>query len=152
MTKQKIRYDHTYEFDLTGRVQFGDLPVDTVHALFQDGRVASKFLENVLPHWFEDLRYVDQDGYDHVRISDGRKLDLKGFTRGGASYAPSNMLGAGRKIDREKLHEHAREIDYILSDITEFPRVRIVFKRGTDLVENYPAGKIPNQERETLFG
>ena len=62
------------------------------------------------------------------------------------------MLGAGRKIDREKLHEHALTIDYILSDITEFPRVRIVFKRGTELVENYPAGKIPTQERERLFG
>jgi hypothetical protein len=150
--KQQIRYDHTFEFDLTGRVQFGDLPIDTVHDLFQDGRVASKFLENILPVWFEDLEYVDQDGYDHVQTSTGRRLDLKGFTRGGASYAPSNMLGAGRKINREKLHEHALTIDYILSDITEFPRVRIVFKRGTDLVENYPAGMIPTQERERLFG
>ena len=150
--KQQIRYDHTFEFDLTGQVQFGDLPIDTVHDLFQDGRVASKFLENILPVWFEDLEYVDQDGYDHVQTSTGRRLDLKGFTRGGASYAPSNMLGAGRKIDREKLHEHALTIDYILSDITEFPRVRIVFKRGTELVENYPAGKIPTQERERLFG
>lgn len=150
--KQQIRYDHTYEFDLTGKVQFGDLSIETVHALFQDGRVASKFLENILPVWFDDLEYVDQDGYDHVQTSTGRQLDLKGFTRGGASYAPSNMLGAGRKIDREKLHEHALKIDYILSDITEFPRVRIVFKRGTDLVEHYPTGKIPTQERATLFG
>ena len=150
--KHQIRYDHTYEFDLTGRVQFGDLPTETVHALFQDGRVASKFLENILPVWFDDLTYVDQDGYDHVQTSTGRQFDLKGFTAGGASYAPSNMLGAGRKIDREKLHEHALSIDYILSDITEFPRVRIVFKRGTELVENYPNGKIPNQQKEILFG
>jgi hypothetical protein len=149
--KQKIQYDHTYEFDLTGRVQFGDLPTATVHALFQDGRVASKFLENILPVWFDDLEYVDQDGYDHVQTSTGRKLDLKGFTRGGASYAPSNMLGAGRKIDREKLHEHALTIDYILSDITQFPKVRIVFKRGTELVETYPSGKIGADQQQVLF-
>ena len=140
-----------YEFNLEGQVQFGAMPMEQLHKLFQDGRVASKFLEHTIPTWFPDLVFVDQDGYDHVSKSTGRKFDLKGFTKGGASYAPSNMLGAGRKINEEKLHEHAETIDYILSDITEFPKVRIVFKAGSDLVKTYPNGKIPVKAKSVLF-
>lgn len=145
-------FDTVYEFDFTGKVQFGDMPLASVYALFRDGRVASKFLEHTIPTWFPDLEFVDQDGYDHESKTTGKRYDLKGFTKGGASYAPSNMLGAGRKVDVEKLHAHAQEIDYILSDITEFPRVRIVFKRGTDLIESYPTGKIDKREKTVLFG
>jgi hypothetical protein len=50
------------------------------------------------------------------------------------------------------LHEHAESIDYIISDVTEFPKVRVVFKQGTDLVRDYPSGKIPLKARKTLFG
>ena len=147
----KIQYDTTYEFNFAGKVQFGDLPEEMLYELFQDGRVASKFLEHTIPTWFEDLTFVDAKGYDHVD-KNGRQYDLKGFTKGGASYAPSTMLGAGRKIQLDELHAHAREIDYILSDVTEFPRVRIVFKRGTDLVESYPSGKINKNQKKVLFG
>ena len=140
-----------YEFDLTGKVKFGDMPEQAVYELFKDGRVASKFLEHTIPTWFEDLEFVDGVGYDHVSKTTGRKYDLKGFTRGGASYAPSTMLGAGRKIDKHVLHEHAESIDYILSDITEFPKVRIVFKSGSDLVSTYPAGKTPFKSKGVLF-
>ena len=140
-----------YEFDLTGKVQFGDMPAEYLYKLFRDGRVASKFLEHTVPTWFPDLEFVDQKGYDHVSKTTGRKYDLKGFTARGASYAPSNMLGAGRKIDESVLHEHAETIDYILSDITEFPKVRIVFKSGSDLVKTYPNGKIPFKEKKALF-
>jgi len=140
-----------YEFDLSGKVQFGDMPAEYLYKLFRDGRVASKFLEHTIPTWFPDLEFVDQDGYDHVSKTTSRKYDLKGFTKGGASYAPSNMLGDGRKINEEKLHEHADTIDYILSDITEFPKVRIVFKSGSELVKNYPNGKIPLKEKKALF-
>jgi hypothetical protein len=62
------------------------------------------------------------------------------------------MLGAGRRINLEELHEHANSIDYIFSDVTEFPKVRIVVKKGTDLVRDYANGKIPYKNRSTLFG
>ena len=141
-----------YEFDLTGKVQFGDMPAEQLHKLFQDGRVASKFLEHTIPTWFPDLEFVDAIGHDHTSKTTGRKYDLKGFTKGGACYAPSNMLGAGRKIDTTVLHEHAKTIDYIFSDITEFPKVRIIFKSGKELVEKYPSGKIATKDKKDLFG
>lgn len=147
-----IQLDTTYEFDFIRKLQFGDMPVKQLYKLFQDGRVASKFLEHTIPAWFPDLEFVDAKGYDHVSKTTKRKYDLKGFTKRGASYAPSTMLGASRKIDKVVLHEHAETIDYIFSDITEFPKVRVVFKRGTDLVRDYPSGKISEKKRKNLFG
>jgi hypothetical protein len=149
---QNYTLNKVYEFDLTGQVQFGLMPLEALYTLFQDGRVASKFLEHTIPVWFPDLVFEDGEGYDHRSLETDRRYDLKGFTRGGASYAPSMMLGAGRKIDIKALHEHASTIDYIFSDITEFPKVRIVFKRGTDLVEQFPSGKIAPKHKQTLFG
>jgi hypothetical protein len=148
----EIELNKTYEFDLTGKVQFGDMPIELLYKLFTDGRVASKFLEHTLPAWFSDLEFVDAKGYDHVSRSTGRRYDLKGFTPRGACYAPSEMLGKGRKIIEADVHDHAQTIDYVFSDITEFPKVRIVFKSGKDLIEQFPSTKIKYNERSKLFG
>jgi hypothetical protein len=147
----KITYNQVFEFDFTGRVMFGNLSEHTLNKLFNDGRVASKFLEHHIPIWFPELQFQDGIGYDHRQISNGRKFDLKGFTMGGACYAPSNMLGKGRKIMVEQVHEHARHIDYIFSDITEFPKVRIIFKHGMDLITQFPSTRIKKNQREQLF-
>jgi len=147
----KIEYNKSYVFDFTGKVSFGDLPVERLYKMFRDGRVASKFLENHIPIWFSELEFVDAHGYDHVHKETGRMFDNKNFTKGGASYAPSVMLGAGRKIDKAVLHEHANEIDYILTDISNFPIVNLTFVRGSELVENYPSGHIPYKAKNSLF-
>lgn len=148
----KIQYDTIYCFDFEDQVQFGDLPKELVHQLFQDGRVASKFLENHIPIWFPELKFVDESGYDHVDVATGlRKWDLKGFTKGGASYVPSNMIGAGRTINITEAHEHANSIDYIFSDVSEFPKVRIQFKQGKEMVTEFPTGKISYKQRSKLF-
>jgi hypothetical protein len=148
----KIDYDTIYCFDFTDQVMFGKLPKNTVYELFHDGRVASKFLENYIPIWFPELRFVDATGYDHVDVETGtRKWDLKGFTKGGASYVPSNMIGAGRSINLQEAHDHANTIDYIFSDIIDFPCVRIQFKSGQELVKEFPKGKIDVKYRDRLF-
>lgn len=149
--KHKIIFNKVYEFDLTGKVQFGDMPEEAIYELYKDGRVASKFLEHTIPTWFPEVEFVDQDGYDHID-AEGTKYDLKGFTKGGAGYAPSNMVGAGRKINIAEMHAHAKTINYIFSDITEFPKVRVIFKTGSDMVRDYPSGKISAKKRDKLFG
>lgn len=147
----EIEFNKLYEFDLEGKVQFGNMPEEAIYELYKDGRVASKFLEHTIPTWFPEVKFVDQDGYDHIDDK-GIKYDLKGFTKGGAGYAPSNMIGAGRKINVKEMHAHAKTINYIFSDITEFPKVRVIFKTGEDMVRDYPNGKIPSKKREALFG
>jgi len=145
----EIQYNHTYNF--TVNASFGSLPNETINKMFKDGRVASKFLENHLPIWFNDLEFVDATGYDHIRKSNKRKLDAKCFTKGGLTYAPSNMLGGGRKIVSEIAHEHANEIDYIACDVVDFPRIKVRFVAGSDLVTKYPNCKIKPSQRDEFF-
>jgi len=147
----KIEFNKTYEFDYSGKVAFADLSEEELYALYRDGRMAGPMLERQLPKHFPEIEFVDGKGYDHIDTETGVKYDLKGFTKGGANYAPSIMVGGGRKINVDELHKHAVTINYILSDITEFPKVRIVFKRGTDLVDYYPKGTIPYRHKELIF-
>ena len=147
----KIEYNKTYDFDLTGTVAFGDLPVELVNQLFRDGRVASKFFEHSLPVWFPELTFVDKKGYDHVD-DNGNRYDAKSFTKGGLKFCPSVMLGAGRKINPEVLLEHANKTIYICCDIVEFPKARVTFKKGSDLIAKYPNGQIKPKERNVIFG
>lgn len=145
----KIKYNHTYEFKVSA--SFDKIPNEIINKMFKDGRVASKFLENILPIWFDDLEFVDAHGYDHVRKSNNRKLDAKCFTKSGLTYAPSNMQGSGRKIVNEVAHEHANEIDYIACDIIDFPSVKVRFVSGSDLVDKYPTCKIKPNQRDEFF-
>jgi len=148
----KIQFNKTYEFDFTGKVSFGDLPAAALNALYQDGRVANTFLEHYIPIWFPELRFVNARGYDHIDKHDV-KYDLKNFTiKTGARYMPSKMIGGGRIIDIPALHAHANSINYIFADIVEFPKVRVIFKTGTDMVIDYPRGTVPLKERKNLFG
>ena len=125
---EQFQMNILYEFDLNGQVSFGPLSDSEIHKLYRDGRVASKFVERAVQCWFPELLLIDGTGFDHIHRNTNRKYDLKSFTKGGASYAPSNMIGSGRKIDEGKMHIHASTIDYIFSDITDFPKVRIIFK------------------------
>lgn len=147
-----IECNKIYKFNLTGRFSFGDLPEVVLSNLYKDGRVASKMLEHQFPHWFPELRFVDKTGYDHVDvINSNNKFELKCFTKRGAVYAPSNMVGKGRKIILEKVYQHAASITYAFADINDFPSVRIIFKRGTDLIQTFPFAKIKYRERNLLF-
>ena len=72
------------------------------------------------------------------------------YTKRGAKFCPSVMLGAGRKVDEQKLWEHANDMIYIFCDVVDFPKVRIIFKHGSDLTQ-YPKGSIPFKDRNVLF-
>ena len=147
-----IKCDKIYTFDLTGRFSFGNLPEVVLVNLYKDGRVASKMLEHQLPHWFPELSFVDKTGYDHVDVNNSSyKFELKCFTKRGTVYAPSNMVGKGRKIVLETVYQHAANITYVFADINDFPSVNIIFKKGVDLIQSFPLAKIKFKERNLLF-
>jgi hypothetical protein len=54
-TKHSFELYRVYRYDLTGKVSFGDLSVEAVHTIFQDGRACARFLEHHVPLWFPDL-------------------------------------------------------------------------------------------------
>jgi hypothetical protein len=142
-----IELNKVYEFECDAN--FGTLSQNCVNKLFTDGRRASGFLELQLEQWFPELTFVDGKGYDHVD-NNGNKYDAKSFTKGGAKFCPSVMLGAGRSVDEEKLWKHANDMIYIFCDIIDFPVVRIIYKRGCDLIQ-YSKGSIPFGDRDVLF-
>ena len=145
----EIEYNKNYEFNMP--VSFGDLSQKIVDDLLKDGRLASHFLERQLEIWYPDLTFVNGKGYDHVRKNSDILYDQKCFTKGGLGFAPSNMVGAKRKINFTEAHAHANSIDYIACDITQFPKVCVRFVSGKDLVEKYPSCKVKYNQKEEFF-
>lgn len=144
-----IDYERVYEYTIDN-ISFGSLPRDVVVELFKDGRVASHFLERQLEVWFPELTFVNAKGHDHLD-PEGNLYDQKCFTKGGLGFAPSHMGGKGRVFVQEEAHEHAKDVTYICCDIIDFPKVRVVFRRGSDLIVEYPKCKVPFKNRELFF-
>lgn len=133
-------------------VAFGDLAEETVSQILGDGRIASHFLERQLEIWYPFLKFVDAKGYDHINTDDANdRYDQKCFTKGGLGFAPSSMIGAGRRIDGDVAYNHCKDITYICCDIVDFPKVRVRFVPGGDLLKLYPGFRIPFSDLESLF-
>ncbi len=147
----KIELNKTYNFNIDS-VSFGSIPKVRIHEFFKDGRVASFFLEEQLPHWFPELTRIEGNkDHDHVDTH-GRKYDAKNFTKGGLRFMPSNQMGAGRKFNALVAHKKANKLIYICCDIVEFPKVRVKFVKGSELIKEYPKCSVPKSKREVLFG
>ena len=140
----KHELNKTYHFNIpVENLQFADLKGEECVELFRDGRVAA-------PKWFPELTFVDKKGFDHVD-SNGACYDAKGFTNGGCKFMPSRMMGVGRTFDVEEAQEHAQELIYIIHEIIDFPKVRLIFKKGSDLIKDFPKCSIPKGKRDVLF-
>ncbi len=146
----KIEYKKTYNFNLTP-FQVGSIPTEELVELFMDGRVASKFLEIHIPIWFPNFQFVDAKGYDFIDKVTGEKVDQKAFTRRGANYAPSGMIGVGRKVDLKEFVAHAENTTYCFTDITQFPKIKICFWAGAELLRMFGSNKIGYGQRSKLF-
>ena len=147
-----IKLNKTYEFDLTDTMSFGDIKTERLYEFFKDGRNASFMLEEQLVHWFTDLTRVEGNkDHDHFD-SKGVLYDAKNFTKGGLNFMPSNQIGAGREYDEVIAYEKANKLVYICCDIVDFPKVRVIFKSGKDLVKDFPKCRVTKTNREVLFG
>ena len=139
------------KIDLTGTLQFGALPVETLIEHFKDGRWASTLLERYIPILYPELTWVSGNkDHDHID-SQGNLYDLKCFTKGGLKFMPSNQIGAKRCFDKDIAHEKANKLTYICCDITQFPIVTIKFAKGCDLITKYPQCSIPFKDRVGFF-
>lgn len=132
---------------------FGELPKELLIELFKDGRTTSRLMEKLATFWFPELTNVDAKHYDHVD-TEGNRFEMKGFTKGGCKFVPSSMLGKGRHIDLDELAEGISEhkLTYIITDIVNFPKIRVKFVDGEELLRTYPKGEIKFNERENFFG
>jgi|TARA_R110000822_G_scaffold283224_1_gene404756 hypothetical protein len=146
-----LKLNKTYKFDLTDTMSFGNIRKERLYEFFKDGRNASFMLEEQLTHWFPNLTRVEGNK-DHDHFDDnGTLYDAKNFTKYGLRFMPSNQMGAGRKFNESIAWKKADKLVYICCDIVDFPKVRVVFKSGKDLVNSYPKCSVPKKDREILF-
>lgn len=146
----KIIKNKVFNFTIKN-FSFGTLSPALVIDILKDGRVASHFLEPQLTHWFPELTHIKGcKGYDHIDQT-SQKYDAKNFTSRGLKFMPSNQLGSGRNFCYETTYKHAAELVYICCDIIDFPQVKVIFKDGPALLEEYPKATITKTKRKELF-
>lgn len=140
-----VEYNKAYCFKLED-VSFPGIEKEKLYKLYQDGRVSSSFIQLWLESQF-NLKYVNGNGYDHLDEKQN-KYELKSLTKYGCNLCPSHMVGSGRKKDISLFREEASKINFIISDITNFPEIKVVFKTGEEIVRLYPNAVIAKNDKK----
>ena len=135
----------------------GDIPKEQLIEIFKDGRVSCHFLQPQLNIWFPETKFVDANGYDHEWLNEDaitRLIEQKGYNQSGANYRPSSQLGIGRTPNDQEIIDFIDEnsLVYVITDNYDFPKIRIRFIEGKELLQLYPNFKISVAERENFFG
>ena len=130
---------------------FGGLPKEVLHKIFKNGRVFAQVIEHYISHNFDNLEWVPGNRPWDFTDANGGKYDEKTFTKTGCRLMQSRMIGAGRVFNLTEFHEHAAQLNYIIVDNIDFPNIKIKCVKGSDLIQNYPRGKIPFCDREQFF-
>ena len=134
--KYKYELNKTFEFNLTN-ISFDNIPSDKLVKLFTDGRHASHILEL----WVE-TNFIDNNN---------NFMEAKNFTKNGAKFMPSRMLGVGRKYIKEEADKVIKSNIYVITDINDMPKIKMRFVKGIDLLEKYPNAIIPFKLRDEFF-
>ena len=126
-----------YTFNFTNDVQFGDIPLDILYDIFKDGRITSELLSHTFVRRFDGLTYVDKQGYDFLHDVFGM-IEQKQVTKSGLKFAPSRMIGVGRKVTYDDVVDHIvdNDLQFLLADITSFPIVTSMLIPGLTLLDN----------------
>jgi hypothetical protein len=150
---EMYEFDKVYNFDLTEWLNIGGWTKEEVDDLMLDGRFTSHLLERQIPKWWPSLIHVKGcKAFDHKDKDSGERFDAKNLTKNGCKYMPSNMIGEGRTFDKEAFYEKAKDMNYIVCDIVDYPMVRVVFKCGSALLNQFPKGIISKVKgRKELF-
>ena len=105
----KVKLNKTVTHKVT-EYKFGDLTSEELKDTFQDGRIASWFMEQQLPYWYPELtRVTGQKDHDHIDNT-GRLFDQKTFTARGVTCLPSNHQVKGTTFNEEAAYEKANKL------------------------------------------
>ena len=147
-----VELNKTFIHDISD-VSFGNLPKEMIFEIFKDGRPFSHFIERWLPEQNYPLVHIsgckDHDFTDlNYPVT---RYDEKTFTKGGCRFCPSNMIGQGRKFDEEKFREKTVKLIFCIVSNVAFPRIKVRFVRGSELIKLYPRGEIPLKDHVKFF-
>ena len=140
-------FDHKLE-----NLSFDCLSQEVVFEILKDGRCFSHFIEKWLSEKYPLIHIPGCKKYDFIdKKTEDIKYDEKTFTKNGCYFLPSNMIGAGRKVDIEEFTKKANELIYIIVSNINLPQIKVKFIKGSKLLEKYPSGKISFDEHNKLF-
>lgn len=147
-----IKYNTTFTHRLDN-ISFDNVPQSGIIDILKDGRPFSHFIEPWLAIHYPLTHIKGCKKYDHTDINDENvKYDQKTFTKaGGCKFMPSNMIGEGRKFNKEIFEEKAKNLIYIIVSNVDFPEIKIKFVKGIDLIVDYPSGIIPSKDFVKFF-
>jgi hypothetical protein len=151
MIETNIKYNTTF-IHIIAILGFGNLSQSAIINIYKDGRPFSHFIEPWLAINYPLIHVTGCKKYDHTDINDENiKYDQKTFTARGCKFMPSNMIGEGRKFDKDIFEEKAKKLIYIIVSNVNFPEIKIKFVKGIDLIIDYPDGKIPSKDLIKFF-
>ena len=131
---------------------FGNLPDEMCKEIWKDGRPFSHFIEVWIGNNYPLTHIKGCKKYDFIDNNNPEILyDEKTFTKKGCSFCPSNMLGQGRKFDKEIFEEKTKKLIFCIVSNIEFPTIKIRFIKGVELLIKYPNGKIPLKDYIKFF-
>ena len=149
--KSSIKLNTTIIYSLK-KYNFDDLTDEDCIEIYKDGRVFSHFIEKWLSKMFPLKHITGCKSYDFVDKNYSQTLyDQKTFTKNGCYFCPSNMLGQGRVFDQKVFEEKTKKLIFCIVSNINFPEIKIKFVRGTDLLKEYPKGKIKLQDHIKFF-
>ena len=146
-----VQLNTTFTHTITN-LGFDSLSPDQVNTIFRDGRAFSQFIEPWLAANYPLNHITGCKPHDHTDANDTTiKYDEKTFTKKGCDFKPSNMIGKGRKFNQSIFNEKAKNLIYIIVSNVAFPLIKVRFVRGSDLILQYPKGKISSKDHVKFF-
>ena len=103
------------------------LKAEDVHLYFTDGRRVSFLLERRIAYEVlgGTLAPSEGTGWD-VQDSEGNKWEVRSISKGRIYFCPTKMVGSGRTFNASGFLDKLDEISgYVVSDITQFPRIPV---------------------------
>ena len=131
-------------------ISFDNVPKKVLTNLFKDGRHASHILELWIETTFANITKKNEKDHDFID-NNNNYIEAKNFTKNGAKFMPSRMIGVGRKYCKEETDKVVNSNIYVITDINDMPTIRMKFIKGTDLLKKYPKAVIPFKQREEFF-
>ena len=83
---------------------------------------------------FVDIKKHNVKDHDFID-NNNNFMEAKNFTKNGAKFMPSRMLGVGRKYIKEEADKVIKSNIYVITDINDMPKIKMRFVKGIDLLE-----------------
>jgi len=149
--KPSVKLNTTFEHTID-KYTFGNLPDNVCKEIWKDGRPFSHFIEGWISKNYPLTHVKGCKKYDFTDNNHPNILyDEKTFTKSGCKFCPSNMLGQGRKFNKELFDEKSKKLIFCIVSNINFPRIKIRFVKGSDLILRYPTGKISSKDFIKFF-